>query len=151
MLFEHGARELRRWDPVRGRTLDSFVRLLARRRVARVLGRRRGNPWADGDAEYREGPDEMTLLGRLEQRAQLGEVLQSLYAQMSPRDMELFELLFVEELEPGDVAEQLEMSRGAVNAWAYRTRRTARRIAGHITDNVSSAGVDSTTGGATRE
>ena len=30
-LFEHDARELRRWDPTRGRSLESFVRLVARR------------------------------------------------------------------------------------------------------------------------
>jgi DNA-directed RNA polymerase specialized sigma24 family protein len=46
LLFEHDARELRRWDPSRGRGLHSYVRLVARRRVSRVLSQRRGNPYA---------------------------------------------------------------------------------------------------------
>ncbi|MCH9686364.1 MAG: sigma-70 region 4 domain-containing protein [Deltaproteobacteria bacterium] len=149
MLFEHDARELRRWDPARGRSLDSFVRLLARRRVARVLSQRRGNPWADGEAEYHEAADEAALADRLEGRAQLGQVLQRLYAEMSPRDMELFELLFVQGLEPPDVALALSMSRGAVNAWAYRTRRTARAIAERIAKAPSSASGSDTTGSMT--
>lgn len=131
-LFEHDARELRRWDPARGRNLESFVRLVARRRVARVLGQRRGNPWTASSVELQEGPDEEGLEERLEQRAQLGEVLQLLHANMSPRDVELFELLFVQGLEPGEAAEKMEMSRGAVNAWSYRMRKQARAAARHV-------------------
>ena len=35
-LFDRDARELRRWDPARGRSFESFVRLVARRRVTRA-------------------------------------------------------------------------------------------------------------------
>lgn len=146
-LFEHDARELRRWDPTRGRSLESFVRLVARRRVARVLGQRRGNPWTEGAVELEEGPDEDGLEERLEHRAELGEVLQALHAQMSPRDVELFELLFVQGLEPGEVAEQMQMSRGAVNAWSYRMRKQARAAARHVVD---AAGSDPPPAGRTR-
>jgi RNA polymerase sigma factor (sigma-70 family) len=132
-LFEREGQELRRWDPQRGRNLDSFVRLVARRRVARILGQRRGNPWADqpvdpqvADAEERNDDD---LLHRLEDRSMLGHVLDHLYAQLGDRDLELFELLFVDERDPREVADALGMTRGAVNAWSYRTRKLAREFA----------------------
>jgi RNA polymerase sigma factor (sigma-70 family) len=130
-LWEHDGRELRRWDPARGRSLDSFVRLVARRRVARILSQGRGNPWAlqSVDAPGVE-PDETALVRRLEQREQLDALLVALHARMNERDHELFELLFVQQVDPEAVAGQLGMTRGAVNAWCYRTRKLARQLMG---------------------
>lgn len=150
LLFESEGRELRRWEPTRGRNLDSFVRLVARRRVARILGQRRGNPWADEpfDPQPSElagsaGPpiDDTDLVRQLEDRSLLGRVLDELHAHMSPRDAELFHALFVEERDPQDVAQALGMTRGAVNAWSYRIRKLARNLAGAtIDDSASSPG-----------
>ncbi len=126
-LFENDSRELRRWDPQRGRTLDSFVRLVARRRCARVLDRemrRHGETTAE---HVILGDD--SVVERLRHRDALRDVLRVLYAQMNARDMELFELLYVEEFAPDEVARQLNMTRGAVNAWAYRLRKQARKLA----------------------
>ncbi|HET6583579.1 MAG TPA: sigma-70 family RNA polymerase sigma factor [Nannocystaceae bacterium] len=151
-LFEQDGRELRRWDPQRGRNLESFVRLIARRRVARVLSQRRGNPWAlvlvESELEdSAEGdPD---LLVHLEQRNQLDAVLLALQARMDDRDHELFELLFVEERDPVEVGEALGMSRGAIHAWSYRMRKLARAIAARIDageGRTSSADDESPTG-----
>lgn len=129
-LFDKDGQELRRWDPSRGRSLDSFVRLVARRRVARTLGQRRGNPWADAptDPQDFDRVDDGELVERLEERAQLDQVLMALYERMNERDHELFELLFVQEREPDEVAEMTGMSRGAVNAWSYRLRKQARGL-----------------------
>lgn len=147
-LFEHDGRELRRWDPERGRTLDSFVRLVARRKAARILSQRRGNPWADlpvdpqdvdGDGDGDGAADGVGLLRRLEQRAELASVLDGLYAHMSERDLQLFDLLFVEERDPAEVAEALGMTRGAVNAWAYRTRKLARACVREQTSGAASS------------
>jgi RNA polymerase sigma factor (sigma-70 family) len=131
-LFEHDCRELRRWDPERGRSLDSFVRLIARRKAARILGQRKGNPWFDEPVDAQaiddsEADAEASALARqLEQRNELGSVLDALYARMDDRDHQLFDLLFVQEQDPGQVSEVLGMTRGAVNAWAYRMRKLAR-------------------------
>jgi RNA polymerase sigma factor (sigma-70 family) len=150
-LFERSGQELRRWDPERGRNLDSFVRLVARRRVARILGQRRGNPWANEpvDPQVLEDNDEGDglLLQQLEQRNLLARVLDLVYAQMSPRDLELFQLLFVDEREPQEVADALGMTRGAVNAWCYRTRKLVRNIAGDASSPATSSGG----GAATKE
>lgn len=132
-LFESDGQELRRWDPQRGRNLDSFVRLVARRRVARILGQRRGNPWADEPRDPQlsdaEDHDDVDLLRRLEERSMLDRVLDHIYAHASTRDLELFQLIFVDERDPQEVAEALDMTRGAVNAWSYRTRKLARGFA----------------------
>lgn len=138
-LFERDAQELRRWDPERGRSLDSFVCLVARRRVARVLGQRRGNPWSDNPTEpgilaQSLESNDASLTGRLESREQLQRVLDALLGQMSDRDVELFELIFVEERDPAEVAEAMDMTRGAVNAWSYRTRKLARQVAATTLD-----------------
>ncbi len=126
MLFENDGRELRRWDPQRGRSLDSFVRLVARRWVARKLGRKTISLDAAGldEGNVRSGESQ----GAPESRTELRWVLRRLYAEMTPRDVELFELLFVEEVEPNEVAVRLEMTRGAVNAWSYRMRKQARAL-----------------------
>lgn len=139
-LFEHDGRELRRWDPARGRSLDSFVRLVARRRVARILSQRRGNPFAlrPVDPQDLEHDDDTALVRRLEEREQLDALLVALQARMSERDHELFELLFVQQLDPEEVAGQLDMTRGAVNAWCYRTRKLARRILSEASSRASS-------------
>lgn len=130
-LFEDDGKALRRWDPERGRSLESFAQLIARRRVPRMLSGGRGNPWADApvDPSDVETVDETDLARRLEQRNQLDQVLAAMHAKMSDRDHELFDLVFVRELTPDAVAEQMEMSRGAVNAWAYRMRKLARTVA----------------------
>lgn len=131
-LFEHDGRELRRWDPARGRSLDSFVRLVARRKAARIFAQRKGNPWADQHIDPQTIEDDEldahanAAVHQLEQRDELGSVLVALYAHMNDRDLQLFDLLFVEERDPAEVAEALDMTRGAVNAWAYRTRKLAR-------------------------
>jgi RNA polymerase sigma factor (sigma-70 family) len=140
-LLERDGQELRRWEPARGRSLESFVRLVARRRVARILGQRRGNPWAsdpvDPQTTDAELSDDTDLLHRMEERSMLGRVLDHLYAQMSPRDTELFQALFVDERDPQEVADALGMTRGAVNAWSYRARKLARKLATSSLDDSS--------------
>ncbi|MCR9160707.1 MAG: sigma-70 family RNA polymerase sigma factor [Nannocystaceae bacterium] len=130
-LFEDDGKALRRWDPDRGRSLESFVQLIARRRVPRMLSGGRGNPWADApiDPTVIETADDADLAQRLEQRDQLDQVLGAVYSRMNERDHELFDLVFIKELASETVAEQMEMTRGAVNAWAYRVRKLARTVA----------------------
>jgi RNA polymerase sigma factor (sigma-70 family) len=152
-LFEHDGRELRRWDPLRGRNLDSFVRLIARRRVARMLSQRRGNPWAlvlvESELEDSGGDGDPELIQQLEQRNQLDAVWLALQAHMDERDHELFEFLFVQEQDPADVCEALGMTRGAIHAWSYRVRKLARAIAARIDEsqNISSSEDEKSTSG----
>jgi RNA polymerase sigma-70 factor (ECF subfamily) len=125
-LLERDGRELRRWDPSRGRSLESFVRLVARRRVARTLGRR-GLHVAD-DTTHACEPGDHGWEKRLEARRCLDRLFTALAVDMHPRDEQLFELVFVQELEPAAVAARLGMTRLAVNAWTYRRRKQARDL-----------------------
>ncbi len=120
-LFEHDAKELRRWDPARGRNLDSFVRMVARHRIGRLLQRRRRER---AHASLEDPADDPTP--EYEARAELDFVVGPLFARMTRRDARLFVLLFVEERDPAEAANRLTMSVGAVNAWRYRFRKLAR-------------------------
>ncbi len=130
-LFDNDGQQLRRWDPTRGRSLESFVQLIARRRIPRMLSGGRGNPWADApiDPADIDTADDADLAKRLEQRNQLDQVLAAMHAKMNDRDHDLFDLIFVQEISPDAVAEQMDMTRGAVNAWSYRMRKLARAAA----------------------
>ena len=122
-LFDRDARELRRWDPSRGRSLESFVRLVARRRVARIM--RRDRVRATDSVEH-HGADARPAA---EARALLHQLCSAFELHTRPRDRELFELVFVQELEPAEIATRVGMSRSAVNAWTYRKRQLARELA----------------------
>lgn len=130
-LFECNGRELRRWDPERGRSLSSFVRLIARRRVARILARDNCvlND-AHGDMALVSASESDEPHTRTERRLELDALLRALHAQMSLRDVDLFDRLFIQDLDPNEVALAMGLSRGAVNAWAYRMRKLARDLAG---------------------
>jgi RNA polymerase sigma-70 factor (ECF subfamily) len=130
-LLASDGRELRRWDPRRGRSLESFVRLLARRKVTRLLRQKRGSPWASATTDPSEidAADDGAGLHRLETRNLLRRLLEALDRHMSARDHTLFRLVFVEERERDEVAAELHMTRGAIDAWCYRVRRLARMIA----------------------
>jgi RNA polymerase sigma factor (sigma-70 family) len=129
ILLARDGRELHRWDPQRGRTLDSWVRLLARRRVRRVLSGGRGNPWAEPPIAMRRDDEDECDEQRLEVRDRLRRILEGLDRRMGARDRVLFRALFVEQADRDQVAAALRMTRAAVDAWCYRTRRIARAIA----------------------
>jgi RNA polymerase sigma factor (sigma-70 family) len=122
-LLDSDGRELRRWSPARGRSLDSFVGLIARRRARRILGGKRRSPWAEPPIEPQ----------RVDARAHRGEASAEQrheLPRLQGRDRTLFELLVVGEHDPHVVARRVGMSRGAVNAWAYRMRKLARSECG---------------------
>ncbi len=148
-LFEHDLRELRRWDPERGRNLQGFVRLVARRRARRVMSGWRGNPWASDATDPVQMADsvhEATVVESLENRNELATVVHALHQRMNERDRRIFQALFVEEQAPSEVCEQEDMSRGALNAWRYRVRKLARTLAARAdsTGSVSSSPVGTT-------
>lgn len=123
-LYERGGQELLRWDPTRGRSLDSFVRLVARRRVHRRLGRPRACVvTAAGDVD---APIDFTT--HLAVRRELEQLLAQLRLRPDSRDAQLFELLFAGGHAVEDVARELGMTVGAVTAWRYRVRRHARAL-----------------------
>ncbi|MCA9690968.1 MAG: sigma-70 family RNA polymerase sigma factor [Nannocystaceae bacterium] len=131
-LLANDGRTLLRWDEARGRSLRSFVRLVARRRVARIFRGHRGNPWSDDPTEndrfdYLSPPDD-SQSRRLETRQQLDEVLAALRSRLSDRGMTLFELLYVEQRSVNEVCQRMNMSRAAVDTWNSRLRKLVRSL-----------------------
>ena len=128
-LLAEGGRLLRQWDPERGRSLASFVRLITRQRVSRILHGHKGNPWSDEAVEdigavMEEGRDDLAL----ESREELRGLLERLRAHLSPRGLQLFEEIYVQQRPIAEVARELGMTREAVDAWNTRTRNLARRL-----------------------
>jgi RNA polymerase sigma factor (sigma-70 family) len=131
-LFEEGGRVLLAWDPERGASLENFVGLVAERHAISSLRTGKRNPWReeamddvtlDAAPSAQPGPAEEVaaadLMDRLHDR--LRETL-------SPLGMQLFGLLYVEELSVEDVCRTTRLSSDAVYAWRSRLRRTAQAL-----------------------
>ncbi len=129
-LLSNRGKVLRRWDPTRGRSLPSFVRLVARHRVARALEGFRGNPWNSDPTEHDElDAGDSSPSRRVESRVHLNSVLDRLHGQLNERGARLFHLLYVEQRSVAEVCELESMSRAALDQWNARLRKTARRLA----------------------
>jgi RNA polymerase sigma-70 factor (ECF subfamily) len=151
-LLEGDARALRAWTPGRGLALPEFVELLASREVASILRSGRRNPWKEDTvaddvmSEYvgvEEGPE---LLASA--RSFGAALVERLQAQLSPKGVELFELLFVHERDVADVAGALGMSMDAVYAWRSRIARLARQIARELQSEADDAPLKAQAAGA---
>ncbi|MEM9461333.1 MAG: sigma-70 family RNA polymerase sigma factor [Myxococcota bacterium] len=134
-LLGDGGKRLRAWDPARGRSLRSFVRLIARHRLCRVLEGFRGNPWdggLDGESELDEVDADAPAFDRLLSRQQLGRLLDMLRARFNERSMQMFEWLYIEQRPVAEVCQTLGMSRAAVDQWNVRLRRLVRQLADQL-------------------
>lgn len=132
-LLAQDGRVLGRWDPARGRSLASFVRMVTRHRVARVLAGFRGNPWSGEPTEDEElealRADTSGTFRRLASRDQLARLLEQLRARLDERGLQLFRSIYVEQQPIADVCTSMGMSRAAVDQWSSRLRRMVRGLA----------------------
>lgn len=133
-LLAKDGKTLRAWDPERGRSLDSYVRLIARRQVAAILRSGRKSPWTDkpvaGDELERDLPEPSTsTAAKLESTEQLDRVLDGLRTRLDERGMLLFQMLYVEERSVEEVMAATEMTRDAVYAWRSRFRKLVAKLA----------------------
>ncbi len=143
-LLSNGGKRLRAWNPARGLPLASFVRLLTRRHVSRVLDGYRGNPWAGGatgetnvdDLELE--PDHSPFNHTLSQQ-QFTRLMNRLDAYLDDRGLVLFELHYVEQRPVSEVAQLMAISREAFYEWRARLKRFARRIATDLERNPHSS------------
>jgi len=125
-LFDRAKRRLAGWDPARGCTLDSYVRMVARTRALDVLRSRRRTPWKDEEppeALETSTDDGRPLDERLLARDTLLALDRQLHELLAPRDYSLFVSVFVEELPTADIAAAIGLTPGAVYQWSSRFRR----------------------------
>lgn len=130
-LFEDDARVFRTWDPQRGRSLTSFVCLVADHEVISTLRTRARNPWSEvptepdetAEAESDAGPESLTA-----SRETLSAILVAVRARLGERGIELFRMIVAEERPIDEIAEVTGMTRDAIYAWHSRFRRLVREI-----------------------
>ena len=128
LLFEREGRILRSWSPDKGASLETFVRLVARRHALSVLRTKRRSPWSEQpevDVDQmlpdHDSPEVVTATREI-----LRQVVRELRAELSPRGLAVFELLIVDEASVEQVQERLGMSRDAVYAWRSRLTKAVR-------------------------
>lgn len=128
-LFANHARVLKGWEPSRGLSLKNYAGLIAERHSISVLRSWRRSPFAedptqDSDLDHRAG-NGAAAAEAVESRELLVRLLDEIRVRLSPRALELFELLFVEQRSVDDVCELTGMSRDALYAWRSRLRKVA--------------------------
>jgi len=133
-LLENGARVLRMWEPARGMSLDGFVGLVAEREAISILRSGRRSPWSEDPTSYDSldghvGQELGFALNPeriVSERDLLGQILDTLYQELSPKGLLMFELLLVEQLEVDEVARRTGLDAGAIYAWRSRIGKMAR-------------------------
>lgn len=127
-LWADDGKLLRRWDPSRGRSLDSWVRLVARSRALDQLRSRRRTPLQgealdEGELERAANLGASTITGTLGAREDLARIQARLREQLSERDWMLFIALFAEGASVQQVSEEIGMTTAAVYQWKSRFSR----------------------------
>lgn len=126
-LLEDEAKVLRSWSPDRGANLSTFVGLVAERVALALLRSGRRGAWLE-DPTLSEGIDLVAepaepATAPVENRDYLRKLLDALKESLSPRGMELFRALYVEQRSIEDVAAAYEMTPEALYAWRSRLKR----------------------------
>jgi len=132
VLFAQDGKVLRSWHEERGLSFANFVGLVAERQTVSLLRSGRRSPWKedptlaeDLDFHQTAGPEAEDVVAS---RDHLQRLFQRLKEELSPLGRQLFELIFVEELDVGEVIVRTGLSADAVYAWRSRLRKLARRL-----------------------
>jgi DNA-directed RNA polymerase specialized sigma24 family protein len=131
-LLDDGCRVLRAWDPSRGLSLKNYVGLVAARQVASILRTGRRSPWSEDptpESDLVGVAGLATTEAGFVARELFDRLLQRLYEEVSPRGMQLFRALFLEERPIGDVCRDFQMTEAAAYAWRSRLVRRAKELA----------------------
>jgi RNA polymerase sigma factor (sigma-70 family) len=129
-LFEAGGRVLASWDPTRGASLETFVRLVAERTTLSLLRSKRRSPFTEEATLEEDLEAAAATLSSFDERVEAHDMLVRLHdrlkATLSERGYALFVRLLIEETPADQVAKELSMEPGAVYAWKYRFTKTVR-------------------------
>lgn len=130
-LFSEDAKALRAWEPARGLSLVNFVGLLAERRVASLLRVKRYAFWlqecaASAPEERAEDLAAEPVDSEVISRLTVEQLVEALRSMLSPRGLELFQRLYVDEQSVEDVCAQTGLNPAAVYQWKHRIAQTAR-------------------------
>jgi DNA-directed RNA polymerase specialized sigma24 family protein len=135
-LFQSDGKALRAWDPARGMPFESFVGLLAQHQVISILRSGRTTPWREEptDMEHLErvGMTSATPEAIISSREDLRTLLDRLRERLSPRGLELFQRIVIDEEDAESLLATTGMTREALYQWKSRLHRTIRALAAEM-------------------
>jgi DNA-directed RNA polymerase specialized sigma24 family protein len=132
-LFQSDGKALRAWDPARGMTLDGFVGMLAQHQVVSILRSGRTSPWREEPTESEKfddlGTSTVTPEAVISSREDLRSLLDRLRSSLSPRGLELFQRIIVDEEPLEELIVKTGLGRDAIYQWKSRLLRIIRGLA----------------------
>lgn len=135
-LFQEEGRALRAWAPERGLSLEGYVGLLAEHHAASVLRSGRRSAWREDATEDEALARAVGTIepecARIHARDTLVRVVERVRAELSPRGVQVLELLVFEERTIQEVTELMGMNADALYAWRSRIGKLASRIAAQL-------------------
>jgi len=147
-LFAERGRLLRLWDPTRGLSLANFVGLLAEREAISLLRSGRRSPWTEDPTEDSALNDAAGGVNdtevRVASRELLARLLDRLRSELSPKALQLFVWLMVEQLDVEEICRRGDLSADAVYAWRSRLSRQLRVMAAEIFNPAATSTSEST-------
>jgi DNA-directed RNA polymerase specialized sigma24 family protein len=147
LLFDRDSRVLRSWDPERGLSLANFVGLVAEREAKAILRSGRRSAWAEKPTSEDDvsafAVDERALEDQVVSREELQKIWHRLEEQLSPRGIELFHALLIEQLAIEEIAERFNMSCNALYTFRSRLRQQVQEIRRQLTSTPQPASVAS--------
>lgn len=135
-LFEDNGRVLRAWDPARGLGLPGFCGLIAEREAASILRSGRRSPWTEdatpSDELERSAGSAADAEVHVASREHLERLSERLREELSPRGLEMFQRLVVDEETVESLCSSTGMTPDAVYAWRSRLGKLARKLAAEV-------------------
>ncbi len=132
LLFDKDSRVLRSWDPTRGLSLSNFVGLVAEREAKAVLRSGRRSAWAENPTAEDDvstlAVDDAVLEDDIVSRGELRTIWHRLEEALSPRSIELFRALFIEQLSIEEISGRFGMSSNALYTFRSRLRQQVQAI-----------------------
>ena len=134
-LFADGARALRAWRPERG-PLGAFCALVADHQVYSIFRSGKRRPWSDelvySDELDATEADARSPEARVASREAFAALWDRLRAELTPKGLDLFQRLFVEEESVETVCTATGLTTDAVYAWRSRLAKLVRKLAAEM-------------------
>jgi RNA polymerase sigma-70 factor (ECF subfamily) len=135
-LFQADGRALRSWDPGRGMSFDNFIGLLAQHQVVSILRNKRTSPWREEPTVTEEieplGDTAVSPETITSSREDLRLLVDRLRETLSPRGLEVFQRMIIDEEPLEALVARTGMTRDALYQWKSRVLRTVRSLAEEI-------------------
>lgn len=136
LLLKNDGQILRLWDPARGRSLSSWIYLVAHRLIVRRLKSHVRHPWPGHidlvaliDDDLTPGTDAAPDLERI---LDLDHLLDRLRETLGEPRWRLFRQIFIEQRAPADIAADEQMEVSQVYDLSSYFRRQARNLAANL-------------------